>query len=229
MAVGITNNYSSYAANYTETRKKADKDTTAKVKTDTPAGKEQKAFQRDTIEISQLSKNREALMDKIGHTVVHSATSFSDTRAEILEEVREEKGQYDDSDVVNACGLSYAKLYSEIEERYKNGNEQYYKSTDGKTWTREEEIKWLDMEYEQEVEWQKSCARIAARREVFLGHISKMPTWEIEELEDSLYQARDAYMKLYRENKQDRSPLTLQNYIFGNSQMYERLNRLGNL
>ena len=94
--------------------------------------------------------------------------------------------------------------------------------------TKEEEMEWLDMQYEQEVEWQKSCARIAAQRQVFLGHIPKVPTKEIEELEDSFYQAKDAYMKLYRESKQAGKTLVLQNYMFGNSQMYEMLNRLGN-
>ena len=59
---------------------------------------------------NELSKNRENLMDKIKHTVVHSVTSFSDMRAGILKEIREEKGQYDYTDVVNACGLSYARL-----------------------------------------------------------------------------------------------------------------------
>ena len=83
-------------------------------------------------------------MDKIKHTVVHSVTSFSDMRAGILKEIREEKGQYDYTDVVNACGLSYARLYSEIEERYKNGNEQYYKSAGGTPWTKEE---WMDNVY----------------------------------------------------------------------------------
>ena len=54
---------------------------------------DQKVFHRDSLEVSQLSKNREVLIDKIKHTVVQSITSFSDTRAEILKEVREEKGQ----------------------------------------------------------------------------------------------------------------------------------------
>ena len=188
----------------------------------------QKVFHRDSLEVSQLSKNRENLMDKIKHTVVHSVTSFSDMRAGILKEIREEKGQYDYTDVVNACGLSYARLYSEIEERYKNGNEQYYKSAGGTPWTKEE-IEWLDMQYEQEVAWQKSCARIAARGQVFQGNIPEVPTKEIEELEDSFYQAKDAYMKLYRENRRAERPLVLQNYMLGSSRMYEMLNKLGNL
>ena len=189
---------------------------------------DQKVFHKDTLEVSQLSKNRENLMDKIKHTVVHSVTSFSDMRAGILKEIREEKGQYDYTDVVNACGLSYARLYSEIEERYKNGNEQYYKSAGGTPCTKEE-IEWLDMQYEQEVAWQKSCARIAARGQVFQGNIPEVPTKEIEELEDSFYQAKDAYIKLYQESKQTGKFLVLQNYMFGSSRMYEMLNKLGNL
>lgn len=187
---------------------------------------DQKVFHKDTLEVSQLSKNRENLMDKIKHTVVHSVTSFSDMRAGILKEIREEKGQYGYSDVVNACGLSYARLYFEIEQRYEN--EQYYK-VDGTPLTKEDEIEWLDMQFEQEVAWQKSCARITAQGQVIQGNIPEMPTEEMEELEDSFYQAKDAYMKLYRENRRAERPLVLQSYMFGNSQMYQILNRLGNL
>lgn len=187
---------------------------------------DQKVFHKDTLEVSQLSKNRENLMDKIKHTVVHSVTSFSDMRAGILKEIREEKGQYGYSDVVNACGLSYARLYSEIEQRYEN--EQYYK-VDGTPLTKEDEIEWLDIQFEQEVAWQKSCARITAQGQVIQGNIPEMPTEEIEELEDSFYQVKDAYMKLYRENRRAERPLVLQSYMFGNSQMYQILNRLGNL
>lgn len=187
---------------------------------------DQKVFHKDTLEVSQLSKNRENLMDKIKHTVVHSVTSFSDMRAGILKEIREEKGQYGYSDVVNACGLSYARLYSEIEQRYKN--EQYYK-VDGTPLTKEDEIEWLDMQFEQEVAWQKSCARITAQGQVIQGNIPEMPTEEMEELEDSFYQVKDVYMKLYRENRRAERPLVLQSYMFGNSQMYQILNRLGNL
>ena len=187
---------------------------------------DQKVFHKDTLEVSQLSKNREILMDKIKHTVVQSAASLSDMRAGILKEIREEKGQYGYSDVVNACGLSYARLYSEIEQRYEN--EQYYK-VDGTPLTKEDEIEWLDMQFEQEVAWQKSCARITAQGQVIQGNIPEMPTEEMEELEDSFYQAKDAYMKLYRENRRAERPLVLQNYMLGSSRMYEMLNKLGNL
>lgn len=133
----------------------------------------QKALHRDTLEISHLANNREKIMEKIKHTAMQSATSFSDMRAGILKEVREKRGQYGYSDVVNACGLSYAKLYSEIEERHEN--ERYYHA-DGTLLTKEDEIEWLDMQYDQEVAWQKSCARIAAQGQAIQGNLPEMPT-----------------------------------------------------
>lgn len=194
------------------------------VKSQGSQNEDRKVFHRDSLEVSKL--NREIITDKIKHTVMQSATSFRDMRAGILKEVREEKGQYGYSDVVNACGLSYARLYSEIELRH--GNEQYYK-TDGTPLTKEEEIEWLDMQYGQEVEWQTSCARIATQGQAFQGNIPETPTKEIEKSEDAFYQARDAYMKLYHESKQDEKPLALQNFVFGKSRMYEMPDRLGNL
>lgn len=185
-------------------------------------------FKRIPLEVSQLSQNREAILDRMKHTIADSVTSFSSTVTGILKDVREEKGQYGYSDVVNACGLSYARLYSKIEERYENGNEQYYKM-DGTPLTMEEQIEWLDIQFEQEVAWQKSCARIAAQGQVFQWKIPEIPTKEIKELKNSLYQAKDVYMKLYRENRKAERPLVLQNYMFGNDRMYEVLNRLGNL
>ena len=194
------------------------------VKSKGSQNEDRKVFHRDSLEVSKL--NREIITDKIKHTVMQSATSFRDMRAGILKEVREEKGQYGYSDVVNACGLSYARLYSEIELRHEN--EQYYK-TDGTPLTKEEEIEWLDMQYGQEAEWQTSRARIAEQGQAFQGNIPETPTKEIEKLEDAFYQARDAYMKLYHESKQDEKPLALQNFVFGKSRMYEMLDRLGNL
>ena len=187
-----------------------------------------KVFDRDSLKVFQLSKNRKILKDRIKHTVVQSAASPSNMRAGILKQIGEEKGQYGYSEVVNACGLSYAKLYSEIEKRHDNEQERYY-NADGTLLTKEEEIEWLDKQYEQEVEWQKSCARIASQGRAFQGNIPETPTKEIEELEDAFYQARDAYRKLYYESKQDGKPLALQNFVFGNSRMYEMLDRLGNL
>ncbi len=220
MAISISN----YPA-YLQDGLKLDRDC---LKSQESQNEGRKVFDRDSLKVSQLSKNRKILTDRIKHTVVQSAASLSNMRAGILKEIGEEKGQYGYSDVVNACGLSYAKLYSEIEKRYDNEQERYY-NADDTLLTKEEEIEWLDMQYEQEVEWQKSCARIAAQGQAFQGNIPEMPTKEIEELEDAFYQARDAYMKLYNESKQAGRPLALQNFAFANSRMYEMLDRLGNL
>lgn len=176
----------------------------------------QKVFRRDTLEISQLSNNREEIMDRVKHTVVRSATVFSDTRAEILKGIREEKGKYDYSDIINACGLSYAKLYSEIEERYENSNEQYYK-LDGTLLTKQDEIDWLDKEYENEVTWQKACAKVKVQKEISLGHIPEIPIKEIEEFGNRFEQSKENYIKLYREYKQTGKPFILQYYMNGNS------------
>ena len=46
--------------------------------------------------------------------------------------------------------------------------------------------------------------------QVIQGNIPEMPTKEMEELEDSFYQVKDAYMKLYRESKQTGRSLVLQ-------------------
>lgn len=191
-----------------------------------------KVFWRDTLEISQISKEREAFMYRLSHTVDHSVVLFGNELAETLKEVKEGTGQYGYSEVVNACGLTYAKLYSDIEQRYENEQEKWYDQT-GTPLTREDEIKWLNLQYESQVAWHKACAKVALQGQVSRGLISDLTTKEIsevtEELEDIFYQAKDAYMKLHQENKQSGSIFTLQNYIFGNSRMYEMLNRLGNL
>ncbi len=183
---------------------------------------------KDALEISQPAEHRRQIIDRIRHTVMQPSASFSDTRAGILEGIREEKGQYGYSDIVNACGLSYAKLYSEIEKRYENEQESYYHA-DGTVLTKEDEIEWLDMQFRQETEWQKSCARIAAQGQAFQGNMTEMTAKDTEELEDAFYQAKDAYMKLYHESRQTGGQLILQNFIFGNSRMYEVLDGLGNL
>lgn len=83
---------------------------------------EQSVFHREKVELSELSQTRAVISGRISHLVIHTVSEFSDMRAEVLKKVREEKGQYDYSDVVNACGLSYARFYAEIEERCQNGD-----------------------------------------------------------------------------------------------------------
>lgn len=78
-----------------------------------------KAFRAYEVNVSSdFSDNRAEIIDRAKHMVMHSAASFSDVRAGILKEIREENGRLRFSDIVNACGLSYAKLHFEIERRY---------------------------------------------------------------------------------------------------------------
>ena len=44
----------------------------------------------------------------------------------------------------------------------------------------------------------------SARGQVFQGNIPEVPTKEIEELEDSFYQAKDAYIKVISRKQTDR-------------------------
>lgn len=117
---------------------------------------------KQPVNLSISDKGRDALREMVSK---FEPAASEDTRAEILKEIREEKGTYDYSDIVNACGLSYVKLYAGIEERYENGSEQYYKP-DGTLLTKQDEIDWLDKEYENEIAWQKACAKGKAQRKV---------------------------------------------------------------
>lgn len=134
-------------------------------------------------------KNRAEIENRLEHIVCRSVTKLSDTIADILKNIREEKGAYEYKDVVNAAGSAYAKLYAEIEKRYEDPTVHYFKP-DGTSVTIEEEIAWLDDEYEAKIALEKSTAETAALREKFLGNIAEIPTKEIENIADDFYEAR---------------------------------------
>lgn len=140
-------------------------------------------------------KNKAEIENRLEHTVCRSVTKLSDTIVNILKDIKEEKGDYEYKDVVNAAGSAYAKLYAEIEKRYEDSTVHYFKS-DGTSASMEEEIAWLDEEYEAKIALEKSSAKIAALREKFLGNITEIPTKEIEKIADDFYEAR--YKALFR-------------------------------
>lgn len=189
--------------------------------------KGQKVLFRDMVEFTNIKENKESVIERVNHTVMQSASAFSDTRAGILGQVREDKGEYGYAEVVNACGLSYAKLYAEIEERHSCG-EQFY-NPDGTILTKEDEIVFLDKAFANEVAWQMSCTKVAVQRDIFSEHLQEMPYKEMSELEESFYKTKNAYMSLYEENKQAGKTMTLQNYIFGNERLYLFFDRVRNL
>ncbi len=52
-----------------------------------------KVFHKDTFDVSQISKEREAFLYRISHTVNHSGTLFTDDWAKTLKEIREGIGE----------------------------------------------------------------------------------------------------------------------------------------
>ena len=98
---------------------------------------------------------------KIEHTVNHYASWFSEEVGKDLQEIKEEKGYYKGSDILNAYGYAYARLYAEIEQRYQNGDEQWFDAT-GKPLTKEKEIEELNKAYEGAAEWATKCAEVMA-------------------------------------------------------------------
>lgn len=158
-------------------------------------------------------EERKALEDRWSHTVIHGVTEFFEISGGILKEIRMSKGSYDYSDVINAKGCAYAKLYAEIQKRHEDPNEKWYKSADGEELTLEEELEWLDNEFEQQIAWEKSCAKSAAETQKYCrAEIPEVPYNEIEGIEDDLYEARNRYLDLYH---RDGTTTGLQNFRFG--------------
>ncbi len=158
-------------------------------------------------------EERKALEYRWSHTVIHGVTEFSEISGSILKDIRASKGSYDYSDVINAKGYAYTKLYAEIQKRHADPNAKWYKSAGGAELTLEEELEWLDNQFEQQIAWEKSCAKSAAEIQKYCrAEIPEVPYEEIEGIEDDLYEARNRYLDLYHK---DSTKLVLQNFLFG--------------
>ena len=131
-----------------------------------------KTNRRDVFELSDSSKlftgydaldieEIENIRYKVKHTIIHTPSWFSEEAGEELQKVKEEKGAYNGSDVLNAYGFAYARLYDEIEQRYENGDEQWF-GLGGELLTKEKEIEELNKAYESAVGWATKCAEIMA-------------------------------------------------------------------
>ena len=151
-------------------------------------------------------EERAALEERWSHTVIHGTMEFFEVSGSML------KGNYDYSDIINAKGLAYAKLYAEIQKRHADPNVKWYKSVGGAELTLEEELEWLDNEFEQQIAWEKSCAKSAAEIQKYCrAEIPEVPYEEIEGIEDDLYEARNRYLDLYHK---DNTNLVLPNFCF---------------
>lgn len=207
-----------------------------------------KANQRDILEISandgfdsyyndydgygNLKEFADYLRYRFAHTVGHNVTWVLDEAGSDLHNIKEQKGTYNGSDMLNSYGYTYARLYGEIEQKYENGDELWFDRT-GKPLTREEakekEIEELNKGYEMAVDWAASCANImAGLQRTHWSSVSgpaqnyDKPAQEVPEtrqrdlveMKRAFYEARERYMELYRECKRKGEPLTRQDYVF---------------
>lgn len=157
-------------------------------------------------------EERKALDHRWSHTVIHGVMEFSEVSGGILKNIEASKGSYDYSDTINAAGYAYAKLYAGIQNRHEDPNEKWYKSGSGEELTLEDELEWLDNAFEQQIAWDKSCAKSAAEIQKYCrAEIPEVPYREIEGIEDDLYEARNRYLDLYH---RDSAGLALQDYRF---------------
>lgn len=173
----------------------------------------------------------ESIRYKVNHTIIHTPSWFSDEAGKELQKVKEEKGAFNGSDVLNAYGFTYARLYAEIEQRYENGNEQWF-GLGGEPLTKEKEIEELNKAYESAVDWATKCAEIMAGIQNMDWTSLHNPTKEsdrstpeapkpeqkdLEEMKRAFYAVRDKYMELYRESKISGETLARQDSIFGHN------------
>ena len=187
-------------------RSQPEKIATSKIKVDSfhISRRELEKSQQYTADgqIQLFSMDMDFVNDVRTHIVkLPGVTLLSDTRAEICRNIREKKGSYDDSDVVNATGYAYAKCYADIEKNYEEHAELYY-NPDGTFRTKEQDIAWLDKLYDDLVEWDTACAKVAARVERCKGNIDVISPKDIDEYRDSHYEAREKYMSQYKKEKQ---------------------------
>ena len=188
----------------------------------------------DTLDIEEI----ESIRYKANHTIIHTPSWFSDEAGEELQKVKEEKGTYNGSDVLNAYGFTYARLYAEIEQRYENGSEQWF-GLGGEPLTKEKEIEELDKAYESAVDWATKCAEVMAGIQNMDWTSLHNPIKEsdrpaleapkpeqkdLEETKRAFYALRDKYMELYRRSKLTGEPLTRQDSILGHNALLSFLN-----
>ena len=194
-------------------------------------GKNSRTSQRDVLDISANSKFDpyrgydgyadlkefgESLRYRYSHTVGHSTKWFYEAAGEILEQVKEEKGNYDGTDIVNAYGLAYARLYGEIEKRYEDSKEQWF-DIDGTPLTKEKEMEYLDKFYEDAVAFRASSAKVMAGLRQLDGKALEASHKDIESAERVFYRSRDKYMDLYKACKITGEPLVLKRFSFGHN------------
>lgn len=187
----------------------------------------------DILDVEEI----ESIRYKANHTIIHTPTWFSDEAGEELQKVKEEKGEYNDSDVLDAYGFAYVRLYAEIEQRYKNGNGQWF-GLGGEPLTKEEEIAELNKAYESAVDWTAKCAEVMAdirnmdwtslhsptqNPDRPASEAQKPEQKDLEEMKRAFYETRDQYMELYREGKLTGEPPARQDSVWDHNALLSLL------
>ena len=195
-------------------------------------GRKSRLNQRDVLELSVEDKFHNFYSDyggyanpeefgnslryRYSHTIVHTSTWFFEAAGEALQMAKGEKEDYDGTDVVNAYGFAYAKLYDEIEKRYETSKEQWF-DIDGTPFTKEKEMEYLNAAYENAVAFQVASAKVMAGLRHLNGQIPKVPEKDVEELEKVFHHSREQYRDLYRESRATGEPMAFRRFSFGNS------------
>ena len=163
----------------------------------------------DTLDIEEI----ESIRYKANHTIIHTPTWFSDEAGKELQKIREEKGTYNGSDILNAYGFTYARLYAEIEQRYENDKEQWF-GLGGEPLTKEAEIEELNKAYESAVDWATKCAEVMAGIQNMdwtslhnptqesdrpTSEVPKPEQKDLEEMKRAFYAVRDKFMTFHIE------------------------------
>lgn len=187
----------------------------------------------DVLDIEEV----ESIRYKANHTIIHTPSWFSDEAGKELQKVKEEKGEYNDSDVLDAYGFAYVRLYAEIEQRYKNGNGQWF-GLGGEPLTKEEEIAELNKAYESAVDWTTKCAEVMTdirnmdwtslhsptqNPDRPASEAQKPEQKDLEEMKRAFYETRDQYMELYREGKLTGEPPARQDSVWGHNALLSLL------
>lgn len=179
---------------------------------------DESAFYNDYDGYGNLKEYGDSLRYRYSHTIVYSTPWFDAAVGKILGQAAEgnDNGEYDGTDLVNACGLAYAKRYEDIEKRYEDGKEQWF-DIDGTPLTADKETEYLNAHFEAAVTFRISSAKVMAGLMRLHEEIQEVPQEEMKELESIFYRSRDRYMDAYKAGRITGEPLVFQRFSFGNS------------
>ncbi len=182
------------------------------------------AFYNEYDGYGNLKEYGDSLRYRYSHAIAYTTTWFEEAVGEILEQAAEDNdnGEYDGTDLVNACGLVYAKRYEEIEKRYEDCKDQWF-DIDGTSLTAAKEKEYLNVHFEAAAAFWASSAKVVAGLRQLNEQTQEVPQEDGKELETLFCRSRDKYMDVYRAGKVTGAPLVFQRFSFGSSALLSLL------